>query len=190
MIAEKTVVSFSTRQCLCSPRVNNHHQCYLLSKCRVGLPSAIAPSISSISDNKVFSDVQPCDYDIVCGRGKGSYNRPGNQRFRAIVCQHIPVYSAAKTKFDKGIVLNSIVSKAQSESNGAARFLKCTNGSWFEIEDDQAREKVGHTIREAILAQDNAKEREESKKTFFTKQKHLLALQKAIFEILVNELEN
>lgn len=122
---------------------------------------------ATIEPNETNCLYEPGDYDIVCGRGKGSYNRPGNKRFRELVKLHIPDYQAARTKFDKSTVLSNIIEHARSQDNGHARFVKMDkDGQWFEIPDDQAREKVGHTIREAIAAMQGKEKRAATKKAY------------------------
>jgi hypothetical protein len=144
---------------------------------------SLSPSTMDLLSTLAFP---PSECDVVCGRGKGSYNRPGNKIFRAIVCKHIPEYMAAKTKLDKGVALNRIMEDIRSQNNGTSRFLKPgKNGSWYELSDDQAREKVGHTMREAISALDGAAEKEATKKVFAKKQNALLAQQRAIFKYLL-----
>jgi len=133
------------------------------------------------------TDFQPTANDIVCGRGKGGFNRAGNKRFRAMVRQHIPAYTAAKTKVDKSAVIDNILDRVQSMTP-APRFVAMKAGSWVEISQEQAREKVGHSMREAIAEFESAAERFETKKVFNTKQHDLLAEQKAIFEALVREM--
>jgi hypothetical protein len=124
----------------------------------------------------------PKEYDVVCGRGKGSYNLPGNKRFRFSVRRHIPRYLAAKGKLDKGIVLNAIMNDIQ---NRGSRFLKPIQGAWYALSDEQAREKVGHTIRESIAALEGLPDRETTKKVFDRKQNDLLAQQRAIFDYML-----
>jgi len=132
-----------------------------LSKYQIVLPSAIA-SLSSHDEETVLGDgYKPTDFDVVCGRGKGSYNKPGNRRFRAIVKEHIPEYLATRTKFDKSNVLNKIIDVIREKGHFVK---KDKNGAWYEINDDQAREKVGHTIRESIAAMDSTLAKPKTKK--------------------------
>ena len=107
--------------------------------------------ISRCQSNTMFAKPlesnEPSEYDVVCGRGKGSYNRPGNKRFRAIAQEYVPEYLAARSRLDKSSVLNKIVHVVQE--NG--RFLKYSKKEgWFVISHELAREKVGHAIREAM----------------------------------------
>lgn len=128
-----------------------------LSKFQVGLPSAIADLASSMHSSTLPQHFEVGEYDVVCGsRGKGSYNKPGNKRFRAIVAQHVTDYTTAKTKIDKSTVLNSIVDQVRSQNNGQARFVALRDGQWNEISKEQVHEKAGHAMREAVAALDTA----------------------------------
>jgi len=158
----------------------------LLSKYSIQLPSVIT-SMAARDENVVLGrDYEPSDYDVVCGRGKGSYNRPGNLRFRQIVRDNIPTYHQARTKYEKSTVLNNIIDYVRSSDNGSARFIKFDTKTreWYELSDDQAREKVGHTIRESIQSIDNAKVKFAKKKVFNAKHTDLLTQQQAIFSDL------
>ena len=124
-----------------------------LSKYQVTVPPAIAHlSASNLGDlTPLPSNFTPGEFDVVCGRGKGSYNSPGCKKLRALIREYIPEYTAAKSKFDKTTVLSQIVDVIQSQNNNTAKFVKKdANGAWCEIGNDQAREKVGHTMRETI----------------------------------------
>ena len=121
-----------------------------LSKYQVSLPNAVSVMATSKVPSGLPEHYQVGPNDVVCGRGKGSYNRPGNKKFRLMVQDHVQEYVQAKTKLDKSMVLSAIVEKVREENGG--RFVKQKKGVWHEIGDEQAREKVGHAIREAIAA--------------------------------------
>ena len=120
-----------------------------LSKYQLPVPQGLNATRGDISLDNSY---QPSDYDVVCGRGKGSYNRPGNRRFRQIIKEQIPAYLKARTKFDKSTVLSNIIDIIKSQNNNTTRFVKfnAKSKTWVEINDDVAREKVGHTMRETI----------------------------------------
>ena len=115
---------------------------------QVPLPPAIRQLSRSVSKDAtpLGEDYTVGPADVVCGRGKGFYNQPGNRRFRAIVWGHVPAYQTARTKLDKTLVLSQIVEAVQEHG----RFVKRRNGVWIEIGEEQAREKAGHAIREAM----------------------------------------
>jgi hypothetical protein len=136
-----------------------------LSKYSFELPLAITALTETKRMVPLDQSYQPGTYDVVCGRGKGSYNRPGNKRFRSLVATYIPKYLKARSKMDKSMVLNDIIDKVRSFTNpdtGApAQFVKYTKSSgWVLIGDEHAREKVGHAIREAIAAQESSSSNE------------------------------
>jgi hypothetical protein len=127
----------------------------LSSKFRLVVPTAIRDMTTLKAAREIGSDYEPSDVDIFCGRGKGFYNRPGNKSFRTLVGSYIPAYLAAKTKVDKSAVLNTIVDKVRNlhdpTTGRPAQFIKFSKKTgWVEIGDEQAREKVGHAMREAI----------------------------------------
>jgi hypothetical protein len=128
----------------------------LSSKFRLIVPSAIRDMTTLKAAREIGGHhYEPADVDIFCGRGKGFYNRPGNKTFRTLVCSYIPAYLAAKTKVDKSAVLNTIVDKVRALTDPVtgrpAQFIKFSKKTgWVEIGDEQAREKVGHAMREAI----------------------------------------
>lgn len=131
-----------------------------------------------------FHQYTPTEWDVVCGRGKGSYNRPGNKRFRAIVQEHVQEYCSAISKLDKTCVLNRILHCVQAQNQGQAIFCKLKLSVWYCISDDMAREKCGHAIREAIQSAEHQKAPQTQ---HAWKQKHsaLLTHQQSIFSSLV-----
>lgn len=162
------------------------------SKYQVTIPTAIAAAPAPRRANILPHKYEAGPNDVVCGRGKGSYNRPGNKKFRALVQEYVPRYVNARTKLDKSMVLSAIVEKVREENGG--RFIKQRKGGeWYEIGDEQAREKVGHAIREAIAAGEkksqaappSPKQQGETPMEFQSKQTDLLSTQLSIFEGLV-----
>lgn len=121
-----------------------------LERYQVAIPTVIADMAASDDMKQLPSEFQPTDFDIICGRGKGHYNRPGCKRLREVIRGFIPEYLASKSKVDKSAVISRILDAVKSQNNSTTRFVKCKKGSWYEIGDDQAREKVGHTMRETI----------------------------------------
>lgn len=156
-----------------------------LSKFQIVVPPAISELAVSNQAAPLEGNFSPGEYDVVCGRGKGSYNRPGNKRFRALVTQYIDEYTKSRNKLDKTMVLATIIEKVRSQDYGRARFVKHDKkNGWFEISDDQAREKVGHAMREAIAAE-AAASAVPLKRGFTGKHADLLSQQKELFQQMV-----
>lgn len=135
-----------------------------LSRYMISLPEAIASLTVGGNTTALTENYQPnYDYDVVCGRGRGSYNKPGNKRFRALVTSHIGEYLASKTKIDKTMVLNRIIDEVGAQNNGQAHFLKHDKSKgWDEMSNEQSRAKVGHAIREAIASREGTSSERES----------------------------
>jgi hypothetical protein len=112
--------------------------------------SNVIESMKNSAFNQSLSpNYEPNEYDVLCGRGKGYYNTPGNRKFREILIECLPRYISLSTRIEKSIYLNEIIEIVQKRSNGQAKFIRLTKqGNWEVLSDDQAREKVGHAIRE------------------------------------------
>jgi hypothetical protein len=149
-----------------------------LSKFQVSVPVAVMDNFARKSPSDLAEGCEPRPQDITCGRGKGSYNREGNVTFRKVIRMHIKDYQSARTKFEKTTVLNAVIDRLHTDYG--ARFLKFNSRTkqWFEITDDQAREKVGHTMRETIASLDSVQPSEKTKSD-------LMVSQKAIFESML-----
>jgi len=135
----------------------DNDSCFL-QRYQLDVPTAIA-DIAYKNETKVLPHTyEPSEYDVVCGRGKGNYSQPGNKRLHVIVQEYLQTYSEAKTKLDKTLVLDVIVDRVREQNNGTTRFVKFDSKiGWVEISCEQAREKVGHVIRQALVQSNNSR---------------------------------
>ena len=87
------------------------------------------------------------DWDICCGRGKGKWNSPGNQRFKDVVQDHLQQYADAPSKAEKSRIVEAVVAAVKE---GGGRFVKQdeTTGKWYPINAVETRAKVAHAIRD------------------------------------------
>jgi hypothetical protein len=90
-------------------------------------------------------------YDVLCGRHKLAFNNIGNRRFRVTVSLSLERYLSSPRRQDKTQVVFSIVKLIKG--NGG-RFLKWKKDRWIELEDKQAKEKVGHALRDMASSRD------------------------------------
>eukprot|EP00537_Pseudo-nitzschia_pungens_P010172 CAMPEP_0172383682 /NCGR_PEP_ID=MMETSP1061-20121228/1531_1 /TAXON_ID=37318 /ORGANISM="Pseudo-nitzschia pungens, Strain cf. pungens" /LENGTH=409 /DNA_ID=CAMNT_0013112009 /DNA_START=159 /DNA_END=1385 /DNA_ORIENTATION=+ len=117
-----------------------------------------------ISDGDGTEVIQPGPYDVVCGRNSGAYNYIGNRRFRVTIEMNLQRYIDSPTREDKTNVIKSIVWMLHNDVG--ARFLKkeITKTSKHKrsigkkgtprftiMTDKQAREKVGHALRDLVI---------------------------------------
>jgi hypothetical protein len=97
--------------------------------------------------------------DIICGRCSTAFNNVGNRRFRARISLYLQRYNEAKSREDKGDAIMSVVRLLLDDIG--ARFLKKRgNNIWVELGEKQAREKVGHALRDmSVQGQPEQRER-------------------------------
>jgi hypothetical protein len=75
----------------------------------------------------------------------------GNKRFRDAVTSALDDYMEANSRFEKSLVITSIADIIRASGG---RFLKWDFqlGKWYELTNQQSKEKVGHAIRDAVNA--------------------------------------
>jgi hypothetical protein len=112
----------------------------------------IAPRVDSNKTPTILpKGYRPTEYDVICGRGRGHYNQPGNKRFRSLITSYLPEYQTLKNKMDKSVFFNKIIDVVRSQIRGNVHFIRQIScDTWETLNDDQAREKVGHAIRESL----------------------------------------
>lgn len=62
-------------------------------------------------------DYIPNDNDVICDRGSNTYNHIGNIKFRILVKTQLHLYNSAQTKFDKSLLICSIIDKVRNNNN-------------------------------------------------------------------------
>lgn len=97
----------------------------------------------------------PSAFDVICGKGKTAYEHVGNRRFRVTIEINLPAYREATSKLEKSMIVMSVVDMVRSISpNGGFIKQDHKTGRWYQITDHMCREKVGQTLREALIQQD------------------------------------
>lgn len=95
-------------------------------------------------------DFEPNSYTVICARGKDAFNSVGNRRFRVLVDCHLEQYSMSLSKAEKSLIVSEIVETIRNAGGCFARF---ENGTWYEVGDRIAREKVGAQFRDCLHMQ-------------------------------------
>mmetsp|Transcript_4293 Transcript_4293/g.7164 ORF Transcript_4293/g.7164 Transcript_4293/m.7164 type:complete len:350 (+) Transcript_4293:157-1206(+) len=87
--------------------------------------------------------------DVLFGRGKAYFEHPGNLEFRRICAENLNHYRIASCRSRKV----SIIQEIQDEIRlSGGKFLKRDqDGHWQETSTNTAKEKVGHTLRDALV---------------------------------------
>jgi len=93
---------------------------------------------------------QPGFYDILIGRGKRCYEHIGNKNFLVLVASKLNEYSTASSKSQKTKILASIISEIKMRSPHSGFIKMGSNGLWYQVEENAAREKISQTFRDAL----------------------------------------
>jgi hypothetical protein len=87
--------------------------------------------------------VSPAPNDVLFGRGKTINDHPGNVILHRLAEERMHIYEMG-SKWDKTVITSEIMAIIKE---GGGRFLKTEGGSWVEVDDNVAREKVSHAFR-------------------------------------------
>jgi len=131
---------------------------------RDGTPMEINPLDQTLHPN---GDIRFNPNDVLCGRGKTAFKHEGNRRFRDAVMASVDEYVCATSRLHKAVMVHRVVVNMKTTGG---RFLKINNvtGKWYELDDRQAKEKVGHAIRDAASMLET--------KTYIRKPKELVVI--------------
>jgi hypothetical protein len=109
------------------------------------------PPFSSESPGELLPEnYDPGPLDVCSGRGKRNWNHAGNAAFRNIVQGKVTDYMAAPTKNEKTNIVVEIVD--QMRKSGYQFLKENPDGRWYDMGDREAREKVGHGLRDQVTA--------------------------------------
>ena len=116
----------------------------------------------------------PGEFDVICGRGRSTFLHSGNKRFRAIIEHHIALYSEAKTKFEKSVVVSSICGAVREKGD----FLQqSSDEQWIKVSERLAREKCGQGLRDTLHSKyrSSAQAKQVRRKTDLVEQSEMMA---------------
>lgn len=90
----------------------------------------------------------PGNNAVICGRGKACCESPGNLKLKSIVNSFTQSYATAMTKELKSAIISRIVLTVKQTMGG--QFVKYEEGTWWEVDDGYAKEKVGYMLRDLL----------------------------------------
>ena len=90
---------------------------------------------------------QPTDKDVLLGRGSAQAWRPGNVNFHNILDQYMLPYQAVRTKKAKRAIIQEIYNIITWTHMGRFLDKEEAGDRYFEIEEEDAKEKIGYAIR-------------------------------------------
>eukprot|EP00934_Nitzschia_sp_Nitz4_P005923 Nitzschia sp. Nitz4//scaffold109_size72162//14578//15747//NITZ4_005836-RA/size72162-snap-gene-0.93-mRNA-1//1//CDS//3329532733//5913//frame0 len=95
----------------------------------------------------------PGEFDVICQRGKDSFEHCGNKRFRELIDRHLQSYLAAGSRQEKTKIVTNIFDyirqQAIAPSSGFVKKDLLTR-RWYQVNEKEARDKVGQALRDSI----------------------------------------
>jgi hypothetical protein len=103
--------------------------------------------------NYLPHDYQPSNFDIICGRGPTCFKHPGNLAFRRVIEKYLVQYGATKNKFEKTAIVIEVTREALRSDGILRKVVRWCRirKLWFELPGVIFRQKVGQTMRDALL---------------------------------------
>lgn len=113
----------------------------------IKLGQQIATTAESMAAAYTYS-FSPTELDVLCGKSRLIFEHKGNEQLRFMVASYLPAYIDASRR-QKTDIVRQIVQEVKDKGG---RFLKRSSSQgqvWYDIGTMAAREKVGHTFRDA-----------------------------------------
>jgi len=103
---------------------------------------------SDVGELNLPADYIPSATDVLCGRHKQAFHHSGNLRLREIVARVLPSYLSTTCRRRRSRMITDICNDIDASSG---KFLKLSpkHQQWRQISDEEARDKVGHALRDA-----------------------------------------
>jgi len=91
-------------------------------------------------------------YLVICGRGKRAYDHKGNARFRKLISKEMERYEKSVSKVEKSSIVSDIIFRVRGASPPGSFVREDTDqpGTWLEVGDAVAREKIGQSFRDLL----------------------------------------
>ena len=130
----------------------------------ISFPQRIPTKLTNLErkrekSNSLTLDYKPSCFDICSGRGKSYEKHEGNLWFRSLIRENAVKYENGESKSRKSKVVSSLVQQVRM---AGGKFLKQDSSMrWYDMGDKEAREKVGHALRDFVSRKnrsDKAKE--------------------------------
>lgn len=135
---------------------------------------------------------QPSSMDVICGRGKRTYEHAGNKIFRSVCSMYLEKYQRSSGRVQKSSIMMKIVEQIRRNSPTKTGFVRQDPHTlvWYIVRDHLARDKVGHSFRDIMKARKKALEESELShinEEFRLKRNALIQRQREIFAMLLEE---
>ncbi|OEU18012.1 hypothetical protein FRACYDRAFT_238443 [Fragilariopsis cylindrus CCMP1102] len=97
------------------------------------------------------STFTPSKFDVICAPGKTAKIHSGNIFYRTLIQDAVECYSKATSKYEKTSIVTQIADAVQARSSEGGFIKKDkSNGFYYVVGDDFAREKIGQNLRDSL----------------------------------------
>lgn len=96
------------------------------------------------------ADFEPTPYSVIVGKGRIPNSSVGNQRLRVLATASLPKYLEASSRKEKTEVISQLIMTVREASPIGSFVKKEKDGTWWEVGDQVAREKIGYIIRDLL----------------------------------------
>jgi hypothetical protein len=97
------------------------------------------------------STFTPSKFDVMCAPGKTAKIHSGNIFYRTLIQDALERYRKATSKYDKTSIITQIADEVQARSPKGGFIKKDkSNGFYYVVGDDFAREKIGQNLRDSL----------------------------------------
>jgi hypothetical protein len=98
---------------------------------------------------RLSANYSPSMYSVTIGRGKLFTEAIGTRRLKVIASLFLAEYNDAKSQIAKASIITKIIDIVR-EACPVGAFVRYEDGSWWEVSDAVAREKVGVVLRDLL----------------------------------------
>jgi hypothetical protein len=112
-------------------------------------PLVLIASVPTAASLELPEGYTQSEYDVLTGRGKRNWLVKGNVYFRQTIHRHVTEYLNGD-KSCKILVVQRIIDHIAAK--GGAFLQQTAAGRWLYMSPDQASEKVGHSLRDQVVA--------------------------------------
>jgi len=95
-------------------------------------------------------DFEPGPFDVICSQGKTARTHAGNIHFQSVIHNWAEQYVNAIEKRNKSKIVRNIIETIRTKSLIGGFVKKDSDGQWWVVAMEQAREKVSQSLRDTL----------------------------------------
>lgn len=93
---------------------------------------------------------EPSLNDIICARGRGYWDHPGNKMYRQCIDLAKTQYCRAPNRLGKSLIVSEIIDAIHNSGRGFFKKVHGKENEWVECNESSIREKVTQSLRDGL----------------------------------------